>query len=208
MPKKTAVMQAALGLAGLGLSGCAAAHTGTAAVIGDTKINEDVIGSQLNAINTVLGIPADSPSSVASLGLVTRNVQTELVNQLADSLDVTVPGSEVSEATNLAIQQAGGPELFEQQAAQSLVPPDEIETVLQASLLLAAIGETLAPGASPAEQQQAALQALSDYGLEVGVEIAPKYGEWSPQQLQPQAPTDPVSEPGEPPAAQNLLPQQ
>ena len=189
------VVAAAVGI--LALAGCAAAHPGSAAVVGDTKITEETVSEQMVALNTALDRPADAPSEVAAAGIVSQEITRELIEQTAEKLGASVPPAQVDEAYQAELERAGSEEELAAAAAQAFVPKDRIKRFLATRLLFSAMAQRLAPGATPEELTQLAVAAVTKTGEEVGVEVAPRYGAWSPSQLQIVPEPDPVSKPAE-----------
>jgi hypothetical protein len=54
----------------------------------------------------------------------------------------------------------------------------------------------LAPNGSPQEQTQAFIGLITEVGDEVGVEIAPRYGSWDPDNAVVDLPPNDLSTPG------------
>lgn len=200
---------AVMAVAGLALVGCAAAQPGAAAIVGETKISQSSIGEQMRALNEILGQPADAPAPAATRGLVTQDVTAELVEATADRHGIVVTDADIDEIHNLELKRLGGEQQLLTAAAQAFVPPSEIRVFLGARLAFSALGEELASKGSPEEQTEVALDEVVKTGEELGVSVAPRYGEWSPTQLTIVPQSDPVSLPGVPtdnPLGQ-LLPQ-
>ncbi len=196
---RIAVLVAGAALTALTAAGCSSAFPGSAASVGDTRIAETTIGEQLRALNTTLGQPADTPSTIATTGLVTQGVTGELIQATAAEVGVSVTQSQIDEAYAVEVQQIGGVPALEQAAAQSFVPPSEINAFLGNRLTFSLIAQALEPQGTPEQQQAAAIQAIVDKGDEIGIYVAPKYGEWSPAQLTIVPAADPLSKPAEQP---------
>ena len=192
------VLVAGVALTALTAAGCSSAFPGSAAAVGETRIAETTIGEQLRALNTTLGQPADTPSAIATSGLVSQGITGELIQATAADVGVSVTQSQIDEAYAVEVQQIGGEPALEQAAAQSFVPPDEINEFLGNRLTFSLLAQALVPAGTPEEQQAAAIGALVEKGDEIGIYVAPKYGEWSPAQLSIVPPADPLSKPAEP----------
>ena len=149
------------------------------------------------------------------------NVTSELVNQAAAREEVSVPPAEIDAAYAEVIEANGGQEAVEQALVQSGFPPSALLGQIQTQLIAMALGGALAPGLPEQEQQQVLIAALAEFSEEIGVEVAPKYGEWYPEQLtigpaenptsrvaQPQLPINPLQQPqGEQPQQPQQQPQ-
>lgn len=196
---RIALFLAGAAVTALAASGCSSAFPGSAAAVGDERISEATIGEQLRTLNTTLGQPADTPSSVATSGLVTQGITGELIQATAADLGISVSQTQIDEAYALELQQLGSEQALEQAAAQSFVPPAEINDFLRNRLTFSLLAQALVPDGAPEQQQAAAIQALVDKGDELGIYVAPKYGEWSSAQLAIVPVADPLSEPAEQP---------
>jgi hypothetical protein len=196
---RIAVFLAGAAVSALALSGCASAFPGSAASVGENRIAEETIGDQLRSLNTTLGQPADTPSSIATIGLLTQGITGELINQVAADLGISVTQTQVDQAYALEVEQLGSQEALEQAAAQAFIPPEEINGFLVNRLAFSLVAQTLAPEAAPEQQQAVAVDAIVATGDELGVYVAPKYGEWSPAQLTIVPAADPLSKPAEQP---------
>ncbi len=207
---RTAKVTAALVVTGFALVGCVAAQPGAAAVVGDVTISQATIGEQLRAVNETLEQPADSPAPAATRGLVTNNVTAELIDATAEGHSLSITDEDVEEAYNLELQRIGGEKPLLAAAAQGFVPPSQVRDFLKMRLTFSALAMELSPTGSPEVQTEVALVALATTSDELGVSVAPRYGEWSSAQLQVVPPSDPVSIPEAPPEnpLSQLIPQQ
>ena len=203
-------------------AGCSASEPGKAAVVGDVTISEQQIADQMREVNELSGLPPTEPNLQFVAGLVNFNVTSELVNQAAAREEVSVPPAEIDAAYAEVIEANGGQEAVEQALVQSGFPPSALLGQIQTQLIAMALGGALAPGLPEQEQQQVLIAALAEFSEEIGVEVAPKYGEWYPEQLtigpaenptsrvaQPQLPINPLQQPqGEQPQQQQQPQQQ
>ena len=200
-------------------AGCSASEPGKAAVVGDVTISEQQIADQMREVNELSGLPPTEPNLQFVAGLVNFSVTSELVNQAAEREEVTVPPAEVDAAYAEVVEANGGQEAVDQALVQSGFPPSALLGQIQTQLLAVALGGALAPGLPEQEQQQVLLAALAEFSEEIGVEVAPKYGEWYPEQLsigpsqnptsriaQPQLPVNPLQQ--QQPQPQDQQPQQ
>ena len=207
---RTTKVTAALAVTGFALVGCSAAQPGAAAVVGDVTISQATIGEQMRAVNETLEQPADTPAPAVTRGLVTNNVTVELIDATAERHGLSITDEDVQEAYNLELQRLGGEKPLLAAAAQAFVPPSQVKDFLKTRLAFSALAQELSPTGSPDVQAQVALAALAATSDELGVSVAPRYGEWSSVQLQIVPPPDPVSIPEAPPEnpLSQLIPQQ
>lgn len=173
-----------LTLAGLLLAACGGAvAAGSAAVLGDERIPTSEVSAQLGELNTARGLPADAANAEATTSIIQRLVVTNLVDQAADRLGVTVSDGAV-DAELLALEaNAGGREALDDALLQSNIPPSQAVAQIRLSLLVREMGLVLDP-AGDAQTQNAAVfnyvVALSD---ELDVTISPRFGTWDSSQL-------------------------
>lgn len=165
--------------ASLVLAGCAGlGDAGSAATVGDVQISTDTLASQTEAIQVQRGVPAGTPDSALTLGVLQRLVITELVGQAATAQGVTVSPSEIDAAIAEFEAQLGGAEALQAAYLDSNVPVEAIEGQVQLSLQVQKLGSTLAPDADPNGQQQAVVQYVTGFGLQEGITVSPRFGTW------------------------------
>lgn len=182
-------------LAALVLTGCSTAEPGQAAVVGDTRIPENAIAEQMRSVNELAGRPAEEPSADLARTLVSYNLGYELIRQTAAELAVTVPRSQSDQVYDQQVQQLGGEQQLQEAAAQQGIPPQSLRRDLETQLLASAIAARLAPGAPQEAAQAALLEKVREVAGRIGVDVAPKYGVWDPEQLQLVPNPDPVARP-------------
>lgn len=182
-----------------GLGACSTARPGDAAVVGDTRISESDIATQMASLNEAVGQPADTPSPELARTLVSYNVGYALIGATAAALDVTVPPSQLDLVYGQQLEQIGGEEALRQAAAQQGVPPDNLRRDLETQLLATAIVQRVAPGGDPQAGQQLLVDEVRKVAETIDVEVAPKYGVWDNEMLQIIPDPDPVSRVAEEP---------
>ncbi|MEI2717492.1 MAG: hypothetical protein V9E98_10930 [Candidatus Nanopelagicales bacterium] len=186
---------AGVALAALALTGCSTAEPGQAAVVGDARIPESAIADQMRSVNELAGRPAEEPSAELARTLVSYNLGYELIAQTAAELQVSIPRSQSDQVYDQQVQQLGGEEQLQQAAAQQGIPPQSLRRDLETQLLASAIANRLAPGGQQQAAQAALLEKVREVSSRIGVEVAPKYGVWDPEQLQLVPNPDPVARP-------------
>jgi hypothetical protein len=207
---RTAKIASLVAVSALALVGCSPAEPGSAAVVGDSTISQATIGEQMRTLNETLDQPVDTPAPAVTRGLVTNGVTVELIDATAERLGVAITDEDIEKAYLLELQELGGEEPLLEAYAQAFVPPSEIRTIFRTRLAFSALIQALAPTGSPDMQTQVALDALVSTSNELGVSVAPRYGEWDSAQLRIVPLSDPVSVPEtqpENPLGQ-LIPQQ
>lgn len=176
------------------LAACATANPGDAAVVGSTSIPQAAIGEQLRAVNEAVGSPPDTPSADGATALVYGNVVVALVQQTAAQVGATVPEAQVDQYYSQQVQSAGSEEALRQALAQQGIAPQLVMDFVRATLLQQAIADRIAPGGDQQTQGEALRAAVTQVAEDVGVSVAPRYGQWDAQTLQIVDPTDPVAQ--------------
>lgn len=176
-------------------AGCSTANPGSAAVVGDAEIPESRIAEQVRELNEAAGQPATQPDAAVARSLVNYGIVYELVEQAAAEAGVSIRPGAVDKAYADIVRNAGGEEQLIQLAIQQGIPVSGIRRDIEVQLIAAELAAVLVPGQQQQLQQQVLVEALGDYSDSVGVEVAPKYGQWDTAALQIGPPADPVSRP-------------
>ena len=170
-------------VAGLTLTGCGAATAGAAAVVGDTRISEQTLTSN---VQEVLVSHQKSPNtSDASLisAVLNRLVTSELVNVLAAEKGVTVTQGAIDSTLQGYVQQAGGEAEVQNVLLQRNVAPSQIEAFVRTNVLAQMLGQALAPSADIQGQSDAVVAAVIETSMVVGTEVSPRFGTWDATKL-------------------------
>ncbi len=179
-------------------TGCGTAEAGNAAVVGSETLSESQVVTYVQEINEITGAAQDEPNAQQVLIVVNRNVQHDLVSQAAVDAGVVIPAAEVDAAYQQVLEANGGEEQLNLAAAQQGIAPSMIKRDLETQLVALELGQRISGELSPEEQQQVLIRALGEFSEEIGVEVAPKYGQWSPTELSIAPPENPVSKRVEP----------
>lgn len=173
-----------LALAGLLLAACGGAvAAGSAAVLGDERIPTSEVSAQLTELNTARGLPADAANAEATTSIIQRLVVTNLVDQAADRLGVTVSDGAV-DAELLALEaNAGGREALDDALLQSNIPPSQAVAQIRLSLLVREMGLVLDPDGDAQTQNTAVFNYVVALSDELDVTISPRFGTWDSSQL-------------------------
>lgn len=175
---------AGLALTGLLLAACGGAvAAGSAAVLGTERIPTSVVADQLAELNTARGIPADTPNAATTASILQRLVVTNLVEQAAQRLDVTVSDGAVDAELLQLEASAGGPEGLEAALVQNDIPPTGAADQVRVTLLVREMGLVLHPNGDPQAQNSAVFAYVVALSEELNVSISPRFGTWDPSQL-------------------------
>lgn len=186
------------------LAGCANQPAGAAAVVGGNQIAMADVTSQLQAIYTTLGAPADTADAQLTNAVVRNNIVYQLVEQAAQEAGVTVTQTEVDTRLAGQLEFVGSQAVLEQQAAQAGVAPEMIETDIRVSLLAAALAEQLGAGRdlTPQEQEGLLVGEIQQFSVTAGTTVNPRFGVWDVSTLSvapdPASPSRPAQNPNGP----------
>ncbi len=157
------------------LAGCAeGTHPGSAAAIGDTEISLSRLDDVVTAVTAVQGQPI---SPTAALQLM---INTELSQQVAQRRSVTVSDAEVASALPQVVQDPALLAKFEKDA----VAGDFLRDFTRGQIDLVKIGGASGitdPGAREAAQK--GNQIILDEATKIGVDVNPRYGKWTGDQI-------------------------
>ncbi len=119
----------------------------------------------------------------ATTSVIQRLVITNLVDQAAQRLDVTVSDGAV-DAELLALEaNAGGREALDEALLQSDIPPIGGSDQVRVSLLVREMGLVLDPAGDPQTQNTSVFEYVVALSQELDVSISPRFGTWNPDQL-------------------------
>jgi len=182
-------------MAALALSACSSQTAGSAAVIGDTRITDSSVSTEVEGLLAAQGRSIDDASPTMMSTALGRAVTTELVDQFATREGITVNQGEIDAVLDAYSEQAGGLAEFESYLLTQDVAPDQITSIIRLNIQVEKLGQKLAPGESPDMQSLAVFQSVGRYSEEVGVEISPRYGSWDAANLTIGPPPDDLSTP-------------
>lgn len=191
---RTAVRAAGAAALVVVLAACAN-NAGSAIVVGSQSVSDATVSSQVDEVYQVFqdnsknvqlqGASFDRGAATAST--VDRLTRQLLLEEAARREGVTVTQGEVDTIISQTIEaQFSGDRtgLEIALAGQQNIPPSQINDFARAFLLTDALGKKLAPGADGTAQQQAVVDYLVKLSDEIGVDVAPRFGTWDPQQAQ------------------------
>jgi hypothetical protein len=179
----TAVLAGVFAASLLALTGCGANQAGAAAVLGDQRISESQLNDQVQALLSAQGLTAEDASSELVTNTLDRMITSNLVEQLADREGIVVGQGEIDVIRLQYVAQAGGQAELDALLLQQGVLAADVDKVIKLNLQVSKIGEKLAPGVEPEVQGGAVFIAASELSVELGTEVAPRFGTWDPENL-------------------------
>ena len=179
----TAVVAGAFAASIIALTGCGANQAGAAAVLGDQRISESELNEQVQALLSAQGLTAQDSSAALVTNTLDRMITANLVQQLADREGVVVGQGEIDVIRLQYVAQAGGQAELETLLLQQGVLAEDVDEIIKLNLQVSKIGEKLVPGVEAEVQGGAVFVAASDLSIELGTEVAPRFGTWDPENL-------------------------
>jgi hypothetical protein len=178
------------------LSACDPRETGSAAVVGGSRITESQLDGNAAAVSDLLHrTGADVPATDLLLQAQLQTlIDDKLVTEAARREGITVTQGQVDDL----IDKAGGRDQLSQQllTQQNLwLLPQDLDALAYSYLVQQNLGQRLAPGQSSTAQGQAVGEYMSNLSKEVGVSVSPRYGAWDPSALRIGAAPDDLSQP-------------
>ncbi len=174
------------------VAACGTELSGSAAVVGDTRITDSRLSDQVNTVTAALGIPA---SAKANQIVLDRLIRAQLYSELSSKLGITVTDGEVQQFINETETKVGGKQALVDQLLQAGVPESEVFGFARTFLEQRAIAEKIAAGKSQEEQGAALGEAAIMISTELDTQVSPRFGTWDAQNLSVGPPPNDLSEP-------------
>ena len=167
----------------MALSGCGTPTAGAAAVVGDQRISEATLNSEVQAVLTLQGLPATDSSNELITSTLDQMITTILVNELANREKIEVTQGEIDDLRLQYIAQAGGAEAFEAQVSQQGISIADVDSIIRVNIQVSKLGDVLSPNTEPDAKSGAVFLAISELSSEIGTEVSPRFGTWDPENL-------------------------
>ena len=160
------------------LGACGSATPGAAATLGDTRITEQSLTQQVEAVLEAKGQPVTSPDASLVAQTLGRMITMRLVEELAQREGVDITQGDIDSVLANYTNQVGGQEALEDVFLQENVAPAQIESLIRLQLQAQELGIKLNPNGSAEEQGQAVFDAASLLSEEWDTTVSPRYGTW------------------------------
>jgi hypothetical protein len=105
------------------------------------------------------------------------------VQQLADREGVVIGQGEIDVIRLQYVAQAGGQAELDTLLLQQGVLAEDVDDIIKLNLQVSKIGEKLVPGVEAEVQGGAVFVAASELSVELGTEVAPRFGTWDAENL-------------------------
>jgi hypothetical protein len=181
--------------AAIGLSGCSTPTAGAAAVVGDQRISEATLNSEVQAVLSLQGLPSTDSSNELITSTLDQMITSILVNELASRESVEVSQGEIDALRLQYIAQAGGPEAFEAQIGQQGISIEDVDSIIRVNIQVSKLGDVLSPNSEPDAKSGAVFIAISELSSEIGTEVSPRFGIWDAENLTVGPSVNSLSEP-------------
>jgi hypothetical protein len=167
----------------LGLSGCSTPTAGAAAVVGDQRISEATLNSEVQAVLSLQGLPSTDSSNELITSTLDQMITTILIDELAAREKIEVTQGEIDDLRLQYVAQAGGAEAFESQISQQGIAIADVDSIIRVNIQVSKLGDVLAPNSEPDAKSAAVFTAISELSSEIGTEVSPRFGTWDPENL-------------------------
>jgi hypothetical protein len=169
---------ASVAAAALLLSACSNQQPGAAATLGDTRISEQTLSAEVQAVLVAKGQPATSVDEALPPDMLSRLITIELVDRLAAREGVVVTQGQIDEQLANYEGQAGDQAAVEKLFIEQGVAPSQIESIVKLNTQAQELGIVLAPNGSAEEQRQAVVDAVIALSAELDTTVSPRFGTW------------------------------
>ncbi len=179
----------------LGLSGCSTPTAGAAAVVGDQRISESTLNSEVQAVLALQGLPATDSSNELITNTLDQMITAILVGELSNREKIEVTQGEIDDLRLQYIAQAGGQEAFVAQIGQQGIAIEDVDSIIRVNIQVSKLGDVLSPEATPDVKSAAVFVAISELSTELGTDVSPRFGTWDPESLSVGPGVNSLSEP-------------
>lgn len=188
-------LAAVVALVTLAIAGCTSPTPGAAAVLGDTRISETALTTQVQAVLAAQGKGLDTADAALTAQTLDRMVKSELVDMLATSAGIEITQGQIDAELSKYDTQAGTRAEVEKVFLEQGIAPSQIPGFIALNLQANAIGLQLAPDADTEVQGQAVVKAIAVLSELLKTEVSPRYGTWDAATLQVGPAPDDLSSP-------------
>lgn len=196
-------LRAVVGFASVALvltaCGSSPSHVGVAAHVGDRVVTNKEISEQVNQVRSdIQMLPADkvqSPPSVQMLSAMTihRIVMNDIIDAAIKDKGLSITDADVKAFEENVFTQYGKEAVLIQVLTNNGVPLSQVHDFMRNILVENILGKELAPSGDQNAQTAALVKYLGEVSNKLGIEIAPRFGKWSTETLQPTGSDDVLS---------------
>lgn len=188
-------LAAGIAVVALTIVGCSSPTPGAAAVLGDTRILETALTTQVQAVLSAQGKGLDTADAALTAQTLDRMVKSKLVDMLATRAGVEITQGQIEAQMTEYDTQAGNRAEVEKIFLEQGIAPSQIPGIIVLNLQANALGLQLAPDADAEAQGRAVVKAISVLSELLETEVSPRYGTWDAATLQVGPAPDDLSSP-------------
>ncbi len=177
------------------LSGCSTPIVGAAAVVGDQRISESTLNTEVQAVLALQGLSATDSSNELITSTLGQMITAILVGKLADRDKIEVTQGEIDDLRLQYIAQAGSQEAFDAQIGQQGIAIEDVDPIIRVNIQISKLGDILAPEGAPDVKSAAVFAAVAELSTELGTQVSPRFGTWNPENLSVGPVVNSLSEP-------------
>ena len=174
---------AAVAAAAILLTACGNQEAGSAATLGDTRITEQALASEVEAVLAAKGQPVTASDPALPAQMLSRMITIELINTLAERNGIVTTQGQIDEQLANYDAQAGGRPAVEKLFIEQGVAPSQIESIIRLNSQAQELGIKLDPKGSAEQQGQAVVDAAVALSQELDTTVSPRYGTWDAKSL-------------------------
>lgn len=165
------------------LAGCSSSTPGAAATLGDTRISEQQLATEVQTVLSAKGLPANTADETLTQQTLGRLITIDLLDTLAERNGVVVTQGMIDKQFLAYDAQAGDRAALEKLFLDQNVAPSQLESIVRVQVQAQELGKALAPNGTADEQNQAVFEAASKLSEELGTTVSPRFGIWDPTAL-------------------------
>lgn len=159
-------------------------------MLGDARITEQQLTTEVQAIFTAQGQPVDTADADVTSQTLARMIIVDLADMLSEREGVVVNQMQIDEQLASYLAQYGDQASMEAAFAEQGVAPSQIQGIIRLNIQAQQLGVKLLPNGTAEEQGQAVVTALGDLSNDLDVTASPRFGTWDGANLQMAAPPD------------------
>lgn len=158
------------------VTACDAEQVGAAAVVGDERITVTELQDQVREVARVSGGDVTSDQSNVQATVLNRLINNQLGDTVAELADVTVTEAEIDEYIDEQLLSQAPDGDLTPVLARNLLSEDTLRDAVREALLVEKVGGS-----------DAYVELLAEASDEEGVEVNPRYGDWTGTMLDSEA---------------------
>jgi hypothetical protein len=182
-------------LVGFLLIGCSTQNPGTAAYVGEKRITVSELDSYLSELREIVPVETNDKGSTQIRTVLALIIIGEIIETARRNTEAQVDQNLVAGDYQALEQDVGGKEALDLFAANRDVPPSLIYKVLEQNRMIEAVGRSLAPNDTPADQNDEASAYILDLAEQLEITVNPRYGAWNSRDGSISPPANVLSEP-------------